>query len=342
MDKKIKVAINGIGRIGRAFLKIAFENPMIEIIAGNDLGNLENIAYLIKYDSIYGTWDKEVKANKEENCLEIEGERIKFYQEPDPSKLPWKELDIDVVLESTGVFDSFEKASAHLSAGAKKVVISAPAKDDNLSMGLGATVLLGANENDFGKTKITSNGSCTTCAVAPTLSVLIESIGVEKALLNTIHAYTATQNLVDGPSKKDFRRGRSANINIVPSTTGATIATGKAIKEIRGFFDGISLRIPLPIVSLADITFISKKETDIEEIKDIFRKAANNPKYKGILRVEENQIVSSDVIKDTHLAIVDLSCIRIVGGNLIKLLVWYDNEWGYSYGLVEHVIKTIR
>lgn len=339
MDKKIRVGINGFGRIGRAALKIALEKPELEIVAVNDLGDLENICYLLKYDSVYGRFDKEIEINKEEEYFTIEGKKVIFLKQPDPAKLPWKDLDIDVVIESTGVFSTFEKSKAHLEAGAKRVVISSPAKDDDLSMNLGATVLLGTNEDKFGKTKITSNASCTTCAVAPVTSILLETVGIKKAMLNTTHSYTASQNLVDGPSKKDWRRGRAGASNIVLTTTGAAKAVGQAIEEMKNF-DGISVRVPTITVSLADLTFVASRETTAEEIKDIFKKAVKDSRWQGVVRVEEDPIVSSDIIGDKHMGVIDLSFTRVVGGDLVKVLIWYDNEWGYSNGLIEHAIKV--
>lgn len=336
----MKIAINGLGRIGRAFLKLANEQPEIEIVAINDLADLDNLAYLLKYDSVYGRYHRKVSVDKASGVLSIDDKKIKFFQEKDPVKLPWTALAIDVVVEATGVFETFEKAQAHLTAGAKRVVITAPAKDDDLSYKLGATAILGVNDEDIKKAKITSNGSCTTNAVAPVMAILSESVGVKKAILNTIHAYTASQKIVDGPDAKDWRRGRAGAINLIPSTTGAAITVSKVIKELNGLFDGISVRTPAAIISLADITFVSKRPTSVEEINQIFKTAAANPRWQGIFKTVDEQIVSSDLIGDAHPSVADLSFTKVVDGDLVKVLVWYDNEWGYSASLVSHVLKA--
>jgi glyceraldehyde 3-phosphate dehydrogenase len=336
----MKIAINGLGRIGRAFFKLAFERPEIEIAAINDLGDLDNLAYLLKYDSVYGRYQRKVSADKNAGFLIVDDKKIKFLQEKDPLKLPWAALGIDVAVESTGVFETFEKASAHLTAGAKRAVVSAPCKDDNLSYKLGATAIVGVNDEDIKKAKITSNGSCTTNAVAPAMAILCETIGVKKAILNTTHAYTASQKIVDGPDARDWRRGRAGAINLIPSTTGAAVTVSKVIKELNGLFDGISVRTPVAIVSLADITFISKRLTSVEEINQIFRDAATNPRWQGVFKAVEEQIVSSDLVGDVYPSIADLSFTKVIDGDLVKVLVWYDNEWGYAASLVQHVIKA--
>ncbi len=336
----IKVAINGFGRIGRTFFRLAYDKPEIRIVAINDLGDLENLAYLLKHDSVYGTYKEKVSVDTKNNKLIVNNQKIDFIQEKDPVKLPWKKLGVDVAVESTGFFESFEGSSAHLKAGAKRVVISAPAKDDDESLKLGATVLLGVNESDMEKVKITSNGSCTTNAVAPVVAILSERLGVKKAVLNTIHAYTATQRIVDGPDKKDWRRGRAGAINLVPSTTGAAIAVTKAVKSLKNIFDGIAIRTPVPTVSLADITFVASRKTSVEEINKIFKEEAKKPRWKGILGATEEQMVSTDFIGIETASIVDLNFTKVIDGDLVKVLAWYDNEWGYSATLVEHVIKA--
>jgi glyceraldehyde 3-phosphate dehydrogenase len=327
--KKIKVAINGFGRIGRAFYKLAKENENIEIVAVNDLTSLENVSYLLKYDTVYGKSD-----------YTLEG--VKYISEKDPTKLPWKELDIDIVLESTGLFTSSDKAQAHIVAGAKRVVVTAPLKDDPTGVVKGETILMGMNEDKLGSCKISSNASCTTNAGSPLLSILDETIGVEKALLNTVHAYTASQGIVDGPNKKDMREGRAAGQNIVPSTTGAAIAVTKVMTGLAGLFDGISIRVPVVCGSIVDITFISKKNTTKEEVNEILKKAASDTRWKGIFTITEENLVSSDIVGNPHASIADLAFTRVVGGNLVKVLAWYDNEMGYTYTLVEHVIKAGR
>ena len=334
--KKIKVAINGFGRIGRAFLKVAWDREELEIVAVNDLGSIESLAYLLKYDTVYRTWNHEVKV--EGDSLVVDGKKVKVLAAKDPAALPWKDLEIDVVVESTGLFTSFEKAKVHLDAGAKKVVISAPAKGDGTVRG--ETILLGVNEEKFGSCDITSNASCTTNAASPLIAILHEALGIEKAVLNTVHGYTASQALVDGPSKKDLREGRAAAQNIVPSSTGAAIAVTKAFPELTGLFDGISIRVPVPAGSIVDVTFISKKETTAEEVNSILKKAAADPHWSKLFAVTEEPLVSSDILGSHYGSIADLAMTRVVGGNLVKVMGWYDNEMGYTYTLVDHVIKT--
>ena len=335
-----KVAINGFGRIGRTFFRLAHERHELRIVAINDLADLENLAYLLKHDSIYGEYKHKINVDLKQKKLIIDNQKIDFYQEKDPSKLPWAKLGIDVAVESTGFFESFESASAHLRAGAKRVVITAPSKDDDESFKLGGTVLLGINEKEMAKTNITSNGSCTTNAVAPVVAVLSENPGIKKAVLNTTHAYTATQKIVDGPDAKDWRRGRAGAISLVPSTTGAAIAVTKVVRNLKGVFDGLAIRTPVPTISLADITFVANRKTSVEEINKILEEAAKKPHWKGILSVSKEQLVSSDFIGITIAAIVDLGFTKVIDGDLVKVLVWYDNEWGYSATLVEHVIKA--
>lgn len=325
--KKIKVAINGFGRIGRAFYKVSKKNPEIEVVVVNDLTSLENMEYLLKYDSVYGTSE----------CT-LDG--VKYISEKDPTKLPWGDLDIDVVVESTGLFTSSDKAQAHIVSGAKRVVVTAPLKDDSMSIMKGETVLMGMNEDKLSLCQISSNASCTTNAGSPLLAILDEVIGVEKALLNTVHAYTASQSIVDGPSKKDMREGRAAAQNIVPSSTGAAIAVTKVMTELEGLFDGISIRVPVVAGSIVDVTFISKKNTSVREVNDILKKASTDVRWKGIFTVTEEALVSSDIVGNPYASIADLAFTRVVGGNLVKVLAWYDNEMGYTNTLVEHVIKA--
>ncbi len=345
----IKVGINGFGRIGRAFLKVAWDRPEIEIVAVNDLGSVENMAYLLKYDTVYREWKHEIKVEGSE--IIIDGKKIKVLAQKDPSLLPWKDLGVDVVVESTGLFVTYDKARVHLDAGARKVVISAPAKDSaeallppaggsKASATSGETILLGVNEDKFGTCDVTSNASCTTNAASPLIAILDEALGIEKALLNTVHGYTASQSIVDGPNKKDFREGRAAAQNIVPSSTGAAIAVTKAFTKLSGLFDGISMRVPVPAGSIVDITFISKKPTTAEEVNEILKKAAKDERWKGIFSVTEEDLVSSDILGSPYGSIADLKLTRVVGGNLIKVMGWYDNEMGYTHTLVEHVIKT--
>lgn len=343
-NNKLKVGINGFGRIGRAFLKVAWDNREIEIVAVNDLGDVANMAYLLKHDTVYRNWNHEIKINGQE--ILIDGKSIKVLAEKDPSLLPWGTLGVDVVVESTGLFTTYDKANAHIKAGAKKVVISAPSKggDPSTSSGQvgvhGETILLAVNEEKFGTCDVTSNASCTTNAASPLIAILHEALGIEKAILNTVHGYTASQGIVDGPNKKDFREGRAAAQNIVPSSTGAAIAVTKAFPELTGLFDGISIRVPVPAGSIVDVTFISKKETTAEEVNAILKKASMDPKWSKIFAVTEDDLVSSDILGESHASIADLKMTRVVGGNLVKVLGWYDNEMGYTYTLVDHVIKT--
>jgi glyceraldehyde 3-phosphate dehydrogenase len=340
--KKIRVAVNGFGRIGRAFVKVAKERPELEIVAVNDLGNIQNFAYLMKYDTAYGVSPFDVSINEKTNSLVIDGMEVQFVSEKDPTKLPWRSLDIDVVVESTGLFTSSEKAQAHITAGAKRVVVSAPVKDAPDSPVKGATVLMSMNEDKLEGCQISSNASCTTNAGSPLIAILDETLGIEKALLNTVHAYTASQSLVDGPSKKDLREGRAAAQNIVPSSTGAAIAVTQVATQLKGLFDGISIRVPVITGSIVDVTFISKKNTTAEEVNNILKKAAKEPRWNGIFTVTEEDLVSHDIIGNRHASIADLAFTRVVGGNLVKVLAWYDNEIGYTYTLVDHVIKAGR
>ncbi|MEK7646710.1 MAG: type I glyceraldehyde-3-phosphate dehydrogenase [Patescibacteria group bacterium] len=336
--KKIRVAINGFGRIGRAFVKVARENPDIEVVAINDLGNINNFAYLLKYDTAYGVSPFEVSAQGD--SLVVDGHAIKFISEKEPTKLPWKDMDIDVVVESTGLFTSSEKAKMHIDAGAKRVVVSAPVKDDPASAVQGVTVLMGMNEDKLKDSQISSNASCTTNAGSPLIAILDEALGIEKALLNTVHGYTASQSLVDGPSKKDLREGRAAAMNIVPSSTGAAIAVTKVATHLAGKFDGISIRVPVVTGSIVDVTFISKKNTTAEEVNEILKKAAADKRWKGIFTVTEEPLVSHDIVGNPHASIADLEMTRVVDGNLVKVMAWYDNEMGYTHTLVRHVIKA--
>lgn len=327
-----KVAINGFGRIGRAFFKVAFENSDIDIVAVNDLADNNALAYLLKYDSVYGKYDLEVEAT--DSKLIVDGSEIESLTEKDPTKLPWKDLDVDVVVESTGVFTEADKASMHFKAGAKRVVISAPAK------GKVDTILVRENEEKFGENKLTCNASCTTNSVGPVAAVMGENPGVHKAIMTTIHAYTVTQALVDGPEEKDYRRGRAAAVNIVPTTTGAAQATAKALTEYENKFDGIAIRVPVVCGSISDFTFLAKKKVTVEGVNEVFRQAAASERWKGVLAVSEDPLVSADIIGDKHASIVDLEFTRVVDGDLVKVLAWYDNEWGYAWTLAEHVIKV--
>jgi glyceraldehyde 3-phosphate dehydrogenase len=336
----VRVAINGFGRIGRTFMRSAFGHPDFEVVAVNDLGSLENLAYLLKYDSVYGRapFDVEMKEGK----LMVGGKEVAFLQERDPEKLPWGDMDIDVVVEATGFFASYEGSKKHLVGGAKRVVISAPVKDDAAASDVkGTTVLMGVNDQEIATCDITSNASCTTNATSPLIAILKESVGVEKAILNTVHAMTSTQSLVDGPAK-DFRKGRAASLNIIPSTTGAAIATTLVHPELTGKFDGMAMRVPVPVGSIVDVTFIASRDTTVEEINAALLTAAGDARWKNIFAATDEPIVSSDIIGSRVGSIADLSFTRVVGGNLVKVLAWYDNETSYTQTLVEHVAAASR
>jgi len=337
---RTRVAVNGAGRIGRAFIKIAKDRDEIELVAMNDLGDADNIAYLIKYDSVYGTAPFEVRVRDDKKAIIVDGTEILFLQEKNPAKLPWKDLNIDVVVESTGLFVTYESSKVHLTAGAKKVVVTAPMKDSPSTEISGATVLMGVNEEKLSSCQISSNASCTTNSASPLIAILDEAIGIEKAVLNTVHGYTATQSLVDGPSKKGLREGRAAAQNIVPSSTGAAIAVTKAFTKLEGLFDGLSVRVPVIAGSIVDVTFIAKRETSRDEVNGILKKAADQERWKGIFAVTEEELVSTDILGSRFGSIADLSLTRVIGGNLVKVMAWYDNEMGYTYTLVEHVVKA--
>ena len=340
--KMAKIAINGLGRIGRAFLKLALARPEIEVVAVNDIGDIDNIAYLLRHDSVYGKSEFKIEAKNQSSgsgdkpFLSINGHKLIFLSERDPAKLPWRELGIDIAVESTGIFESYEKSRAHIDAGARRVIITAPSKDENG----GKTILMGVNDSELGTCEISSNGSCTTNAGSPVLAILHKALGVDKAILNTIHAYTATQKIVDGPDARDFRRGRAGAVNLVPSTTGAAVSVTKAITELDGKFDGIAVRAPVVAGAIADITFISSRETTAEEVNEILERAATDEKWKGIFTVTKEPLVSSDIVGDTHASIADLSLTKVVGNNLVKVMAWYDNEIGYANTLVEHVVRA--
>ena len=329
------IAINGFGRIGRSFFRAAFGDSDFNIVAVNDLTDTATLAYLLKFDSVYGRYQKDVKVGDE--ALIVDGKEIRVLAEKDPAKLPWADLKIDVVVESSGFFTDGAKAKAHLDAGAKRVVITAPATGDV------ATVLVGVNDNLFkGAGPITCNASCTTNATAPVMQILKETLGIKKAGMSTVHGYTATQKLVDGPDAKDVRRGRAAAVNIVPSTTGAAVSVTRAVKELQGVFDGIAIRIPVISGSLVDITFVAKRATSREEVNEALRKAAMSEKWKRVFAVTEEPLVSSDILGLPYGAIADLEMTRVVDGTLVKVLAWYDNEMGYCHTLVEHVAEVAK
>ena len=330
-----RVAINGFGRIGRAFVRRSWGRD-IEIVAVNDLGSLENLAYLLKYDTVYRQAPFSVEAR--DGALFVDGKKVVFLSEKDPTHLPWKDLEIDVVVESTGLFTSYEKANAHIVAGAKRVVITAPAKGDGSVQG--ATVLMGVNEDLLKTCQISSNASCTTNASSPLIAILDEALGIEKAILTTTHAYTASQSIVDGPAKKDVKEGRAAAQNIVPTSTGAAIAVTQAYPSLENKFDGISLRVPVPAGSITDVTFVAKRATTAEEVNTILKTAAQDPRWEGVFTVSDEPLVSSDIVGQPYASIANLEMTRVVDGNLVKVLAWYDNEMGYTEALVRHVLKA--
>jgi glyceraldehyde 3-phosphate dehydrogenase len=333
---KTRVAINGFGRIGRNAFKVAFERDDLEIAAINDLTAPETLAHLLKHDSNYGTYGKEV--GFDEKGIIVDGKHIDVLAERDPAVLPWKEHKIDVVIESTGFFVDPAKAKAHIDAGAKKVVLSAPAKGEGAT-----TVVLGVNEDSLEEAgDIVSNASCTTNCITPVAAVIEANFGIDKAMMTTVHSYTASQALQDGPAAKDKREMRNAAENIVPTTTGASKAAALALPALQGIFGGLSVRVPTPVVSLSDFVIITKRKVTVEEVNAAFKAAAKEPYYQGILDVTEEELVSGDFIGNSHSAIVDLKLTAVVGDNMLKVVAWYDNEWGYSNRLVEVVADTGR
>lgn len=324
----INIAINGFGRIGRAaFKNIVDYYPELKVVAINDLSDRNNLALLLQSDSCYGRYHQEVTSD-EKNII-VAKKKYPVFAEKDPALLPWKKLQVDIVLECTGRFNTKEDASLHLTAGAQKVILSAPAKKGGVK-----TIVLGVNEKQLNKTDhIISNASCTTNCLAPVMAVLKEKIGVKKALMTTVHSYTADQNLVDGPHK-DPRRARAAAVNIIPTTTGAAISVAETIPSLKGKFDGLALRVPTPVASLCDIVFLASKKTTVELVNKAFTKAAET-KLEGILDASLEELVSSDVVGDSHSAIVDLKNTRVVDGDLVKVIAWYDNEWAYACRLVD-------
>ncbi len=329
------IAINGFGRIGRQFFRAAFGDKDFDIIAVNDLTDTKTLAYLLKYDSVYGRYGKTIEAKKD--SFVVDGEEIKVFAEKDPANLPWQSLRIDVVVESTGFFTSGEKAKVHLDAGARRVVITAPASGDV------TTALVGVNDTLFSEGHlITSNASCTTNASAPVMQILKENFGIKKAMLQTVHGYTATQKLVDGPDAKDVRRGRAAAVNIVPSSTGAAEAVIQSIPDLKGIFDGIAIRVPVVAGSLVMITALLEKNTTKEEVNEVFKKAAAETRWSKMMKVTEDSLVSTDIIGEPYGAIVDLGFTKVVDGDLLTVYSWYDNEAGYTAALVEHVRRVAK
>lgn len=330
-----RVAINGFGRIGRSAFKIAFERSDIEVVAINDLTDTKTLAYLLKYDSNYGTYQYDVSSD--DTGIIVDGKHIAVLSERDPRSLPWRGMSIDVVIESTGFFTKSEDASKHIQAGAKRVVISGPTKSEDVD-----TIVLGANDEKITtSTPVVSNASCTTNSLGAAMAILDANFGIEKSMLTTVHSYTASQKVQDAPAK-DPREGRNAAENIVPTSTGAAIAVTKVLPGLRGKFDGISMRVPTPVVSISDVTVLLSRNVTVEEVNSAFIKASKEPFYQGVLTVSDNPLVSRDYIGSSYSGIVDLALTRVVDGNLAKVCIWYDNEWGYSNRLIELVADIGR
>jgi glyceraldehyde 3-phosphate dehydrogenase len=326
------MAINGMGRIGRAALKIILDTPGLNLVAMNDLVPSDNVAYLLRYDSVYGRYEREVMPEKD--ALIIDGKSIPLFREKDPAVLPWEKFQVDVVLECTGVFTRGEDLKKHLKAGAKHAILSAPAKDEET-----LTVVHGVNDPSQ-PVKILSCASCTTNCITPVMEIMSRRIGVKKALMTTIHAYTSSQAIVDSPSKK-WRRGRAGAINLVPTSTGAAVATAKALPGLKGKFDGVAVRGPVPVGSLADIVFLSSRETTVDEVNNIFREEAKTERYSGVLGVAEDPLVSTDIIQDRRASIVDLEMTQVIDGDLVKVMSWYDNEWGYCAQMIREAMRML-
>lgn len=326
-----KIAINGFGRIGRAACKIILDTPGLELTAINDLMSIDNAAYLLRYDSVYGKYENEVKVDG--NYLYIGDKKVLFVSEKDPGKLPWKDMNTDIVIESTGVFTNREDAEKHIHAGAKTVVLSGPTKSKNTP-----TVVHGVNTSD-GKTAIYSCASCTTNNVAPIIEVMNRRIGIKKAILNTVHAYTASQSLIDAPSKRELRMGRAAAINLAPASTGAATAVTRALPELEGRFDGVAIRTPIPVGSISDITFVAARDTSVGEINKILIEESKTERYKLVLSVSDEPLVSMDIIQSPFASVVDAEMTRVVDGDLVKILAWYDNEWGFTSQMIRQILE---
>jgi glyceraldehyde 3-phosphate dehydrogenase len=327
------VAINGLGRIGRAALKILLDSDGLDLVAVNDIADLDNLAYLVKYDTVYGRYHRPISA--EDGALLIDGRRIAAFAERDPAKLPWADLGVDLVLECTGVFKREDDLKSHIQAGASYVILSAPATSE-----LVPTVVHGVNHPD-GEPQVISCASCTTNCITPVIEIVNRHIGVERAVMTSIHAYTAGQQLVDGPSKT-FRRGRAGAANLVPTSTGAARATTRAVPELAGRFDGIAVRAPIPVGSIADIVFVANRPTTVQEVNDAFRHEAASEQYMGILGVSEDPLVSADIVGDPRAAVVDLDLTRVVDATLVKVMAWYDNEWGFTHQMIREARNTLR
>jgi len=328
-----KVAINGLGRIGRAALKIIMDTPELDLVAINDIAPRDNLVYLLKYDTAYGRYDKDVSLEGDE--LVVDGTRIQFLQKRDPAELPWAELKVDIAFECTGFFRTLEGMQKHEEAGAKYVILSAPAKGNGVP-----TVVHSVNVPEEGA-KLHSCASCTTNSITPVVEIIGRRLGIQKALLTTIHAYTSTQAIVDGPSSK-IRRGRAAAANFVPTTTGAAIATTRVLPQYEGKFDGVAVRAPIPVGSISDLVFLTEKDTTVEEVNVILKEEAETEKYKGIFGVTEEPLVSSDIVGLSYASLADLEMTRVVDGNLIKIMAWYDNEWGFTKQMIREGVRVAK
>jgi glyceraldehyde 3-phosphate dehydrogenase len=329
----VKIAINGFGRIGRAAFKIILDTPELEMVAINDIASPENLAYLLKYDTVYGRYGKPVEIDG--NNLVVSGKKYPVYSQKDPAQLPWNELGVEIVIESTGVFTKLEDLKKHIEAGAKYVLLSAPAKGGDIG-----TVVHGVNRPGA-PDRVFSCASCTTNAITPVVEIIDRRIGIQKAIMTTVHAYTSSQTIVDAPAKK-FRRGRAGAANLVPTSTGAAIATTKALPQLEGRFDGVAIRAPVPVGSIADLVFVTKRPTTLEEVNQIFKEEAQSERYQGILGVTGDPLVSSDIIQDPRASIVDLELTQVVDGDLVKVMSWYDNEWGYTSQLIREAARIAR
>ena len=326
-----QIAINGFGRIGRAALKIILDTPGLEVTAVNDLMSIDNAAYLLQFDSVYGKYHEQVTVEK--GNLNIRGRKVLFISEKDPAKLPWKDLNIDIVIESTGVFTNREDAERHIHAGAKTVVLSGPTKSKDTP-----TVVHGVNTAD-GKTAIFSCASCTTNNVGPIVEIMNRRVGIKKAILTTVHAYTASQSLIDSPSNREPRMGRAAAVNLTPASTGAALAVTKTLPELAGRFDGVAIRTPVPAGSISDITFVTTRDTSVEEINKVLLEESKTERYKLVLSVSEDPLVSTDIIKSPFAAVIDSDMTRVVDGDLIKVMAWYDNEWGFTNQMIRQILE---
>jgi glyceraldehyde 3-phosphate dehydrogenase len=329
-----RVAINGLGRIGRATLKIVLETPELELVAANDLAPPDSFVYLLKYDTVYGRYEHSVTS--ETGTLVIKGKPIHLIHEADPAKLPWRDLGIDIVFECTGALSKAEDLAKHIKAGAKTAILSAPSKSEEVP-----TIVHGVNSSDKGSPQIFSCASCTTNCITPVVEIMGRRVGITKAVMTTVHAYTASQSLVDKPNKRP-RRGRAGGANLVPTSTGAAMATTRALAEYKGLFDGVAIRAPITVGSLADIVFVTKRKTSVDEINAIFREESETERYREVVGVSDDPIVSSDIIRDSRASIIDPDLTQVVNGDLVKIMSWYDNEWGYSCQMVREAVQIAK